>query len=113
MCAKKQKLNKVQLFEQELFHSLKYHGYLLPDNFADIQRLDEFYGDTEIEVPENLQPLDLLQSDSTKKFVLDLDFSSKIAAFSPKDLDQFGLNEDLNSEENGSSFENLDDEKDE
>ena len=103
----KQNQNEEQKFEQKLFHSLQYYGYLFPNNEKDIKRFDELYGDTEIDFPDHLKSLDMHNSD--EEFSLDYDFSFEMAAFSADESNHFELPEDFDLNENDENENNLDD----
>lgn len=97
MCdSKKQDISKEKEFEKKLFHSLKYFGYLFPENIDDVDKFEELYGDTQIDVPEHLE---LEEShNSNAESILDFDFSNRIAAFSSKKISNFEIPKDLNIE---------------
>lgn len=84
-----QYLSDEQKFEQKLFHTLKFYGYLFPDNAKDVDNFEELYGDTEIDIPEHLQSLEMRNHE--ENLHLDLDFTNNVAAFSPNDPNSFEL----------------------
>ena len=47
--------NKEKEFEKALFYALKANGYLFPATLDDVEKFEELYGNTEIDMPEDLQ----------------------------------------------------------
>lgn len=90
--AQSQKLSEEQEFEKKLFYSLKRYGYLFPENKQDIEKLEELYGDTEIEIPAHLQNLNVPKADEELPSDFDVDY--RVAAFSSKEPGSFELPED-------------------
>jgi uncharacterized protein YwgA len=67
-------------FEEALFEALKTNGHLFPNTIKDVEKLEELYGDTEIEMPSHLATFDdLLNSHDRAEFEPNL--SLGIAAF--------------------------------
>lgn len=98
MCAKKKRyLLKEKKIEHTIFNSLKYYGFLFPENVEDVDRFEELYGDTDVDIPEHLQSLESLQLNENNP--LDFDFSNNMAAFSTNEPNQFTLPLDLDKEE--------------
>ena len=74
--------NKEEKFENELHASLKFYGYLFPENENEVIVFDKLYGKTEIETPsfEKLISISDIALDSD---IVDLNMRS--AAFSPRE----------------------------
>ena len=93
MCSsKKQNLTEEQKFEQKLFHSLKRYGYLFPETINDVDKFEELYGDTQIDIPEHLE------LEESSESLLDFDYSNNRAAFSNEKFSHFELPESKNSD---------------
>ena len=79
------------------FHSLKYFGYLFPSSIKDVERFEELYGDTEIDIPEHIQsPETIIIEDASS---IDFELSYDIAAFSADNTSHFEIPNDLDDEE--------------
>lgn len=94
--AKSQKRSKEKEFEERLFCSLKSYGYLFPRNENDIERFENLYGDTEIEVPEHLRNSILPNNDPNLNF--DFEVNYNVAAFTNENDDQLDFLEDDSEE---------------
>jgi len=49
--------NVEKSFESDLFFSLKSYGYLFPENTKEVERFEDLYGNTEIDVPMEFEPV--------------------------------------------------------
>ena len=72
--------NKEKKFENELHTSLKFYGYLFPENENEVISFEKLYGKTEIEVPS----FEKIFSKSYLSLESDIfDLNMRLAAFSP------------------------------
>lgn len=93
-----QNLSEELKFEQKLFQSLKHYGYLFPESIKDVDRFEELYGDTEIEIPEHLQSLDALNTN--KELPLDFGLAYNVAALSADEPNPFEKPDKSDSDKN-------------
>jgi hypothetical protein len=77
-------------FKQDLFWSLKSYGHLFPENKNEVERFEELYGNTPVDIPDNVETrMDMIMS-TDDNFESEIEF--KIAAFIPSSDDSFNLN---------------------
>lgn len=81
-------------FEKALFHALKQNGYLFPKTLEDVEKFEELYGDTEIEMPEHLQSYQDLQKKNNEEDSL-ISLNLDIAAFTSEPETGFTLSKNL------------------
>jgi len=83
-------------FEKDLFYSLKYYGYLFPTSVNEINKFEEHFGKTEVNIPDNLKNfnniLDLRNHTDHNDF--DINFDVKMAAISSEENDTPYLSDD-------------------
>jgi hypothetical protein len=78
--------NNEDVFEAELFHSLKSYGYLFPENVSEVEAFEELFGTQMTDTP-SIQNVLAADTKSSSVDIFDLEDMS-LAAYSNLD-DQF------------------------
>ncbi len=64
---KKKIQTEEQKFEKALFFALKRNGYLFPETLDDVEKFEELFGDTAIDMPEHLRTYEDLKRSNEKR----------------------------------------------
>ena len=88
-------------FEIELLKALKSYGLLFPSSVKGVDRFEELYGQTEIELPERLNSSSNMLRKQSAKLIGNVDFKKTIrqAALVSKNKSSIGLSSFLTDEE--------------